>query len=43
VILHQPEAGIAPGQACVFYRDGRVLGCCCWIASAESALSGRAA
>ncbi len=26
VVLHQPEAGIAPGQACVFYDGDRVLG-----------------
>jgi len=26
VILHQPEAGIAPGQACAFYDGDRVLG-----------------
>ena len=26
VILDQPQAGIAPGQACVFYDAGRVLG-----------------
>lgn len=26
VALLTPEAGIAPGQACVFYRDGEVLG-----------------
>jgi tRNA-specific 2-thiouridylase len=38
VVLDNPEAGIAPGQACVFYRDGRVLGGG-WIAAAESALA----
>ena len=26
VVLHQPEAGISPGQACVFYQGDRVLG-----------------
>jgi tRNA-specific 2-thiouridylase len=26
VILHQPQYGIAPGQACVFYQGDRVLG-----------------
>ncbi len=26
VILDQPEPGIAPGQACVAYRGGRLLG-----------------
>ncbi|MCH7833128.1 MAG: tRNA 2-thiouridine(34) synthase MnmA [Proteobacteria bacterium] len=26
VVLHEPEAGIAPGQACVFYDGDRVLG-----------------
>jgi tRNA-specific 2-thiouridylase len=26
VTLSQPELGIAPGQACVFYEDSRVLG-----------------
>ena len=26
VILHSPYAGIAPGQACVFYQDERMLG-----------------
>jgi tRNA-uridine 2-sulfurtransferase len=26
VRLEQPEYGVAPGQACVFYRDDRVLG-----------------
>lgn len=26
VILHDPQAGIAPGQACVFYEGSRVLG-----------------
>lgn len=26
VILHQPEHGVAPGQACVFYQGERVLG-----------------
>lgn len=26
VVFHAPEFGVAPGQACVFYRDGRVLG-----------------
>ncbi|MBT3764659.1 MAG: tRNA 2-thiouridine(34) synthase MnmA [Rhodospirillaceae bacterium] len=26
VILHDPQAGIAPGQACVFYDGSRVLG-----------------
>jgi len=26
VLLHRPEFGVAPGQACVFYTGGRVLG-----------------
>ncbi|WP_096704781.1 tRNA 2-thiouridine(34) synthase MnmA [Magnetospirillum sp. 15-1] len=26
VILDEPEQGVAPGQACVFYQDERVLG-----------------
>ena len=26
VFLDQPEQGVAPGQACVFYQGGRVLG-----------------
>ena len=26
VTLHEPEYGVAPGQACVFYRGDRVLG-----------------
>lgn len=26
IILDEPRAGIAPGQACVFYRDSRMLG-----------------
>jgi tRNA-specific 2-thiouridylase len=26
VILDEPEEGVAPGQACVFYRGDRVLG-----------------
>ncbi|SDZ77068.1 tRNA 2-thiouridine(34) synthase MnmA [Rubrimonas cliftonensis] len=26
VVLAEPEEGVAPGQACVFYADGRVLG-----------------
>ena len=26
VVLHRPEFGVAPGQACVFYRGSRVLG-----------------
>ncbi len=26
VILDDPQAGIAPGQACVFYDGDRVLG-----------------
>ncbi len=34
VLLHRPEYGVAPGQACVFYRGDRVLGGG-WIASAE--------
>jgi tRNA-specific 2-thiouridylase len=38
VVLDDPEAGVAPGQACVFYRDGRVLGGG-WITVAESALA----
>lgn len=35
VDLDSPQFGVAPGQACVFYRDGRVLGGG-WIRSAES-------
>ena len=34
VILDEPEYGIAPGQACVFYRGNKVLGGG-WIHSAE--------
>jgi tRNA-specific 2-thiouridylase len=34
VELLAPEAAVAPGQACVFYKDGRVLGGG-WIARAE--------
>jgi tRNA-specific 2-thiouridylase len=26
VLLDQPQAGVAPGQACVFYRGDRLLG-----------------
>jgi tRNA-specific 2-thiouridylase len=26
VIFDQPQAGVAPGQACVFYDGGRLLG-----------------
>jgi tRNA-specific 2-thiouridylase len=26
VLLHRPEFGVAPGQACVFYAGERVLG-----------------
>ena len=26
VVLHSPEAGVAPGQACVFYDGERILG-----------------
>ena len=35
VDLDTPQYGVAPGQACVIYRDGRVLGGG-WIRSAES-------
>ncbi len=38
VIFDDPEAGVAPGQACVFYQNGRVLGGG-WITVAESALA----
>jgi tRNA-specific 2-thiouridylase len=34
VLLHRPELGVAPGQACVIYRGDRVLGGG-WIAAAE--------
>jgi tRNA-specific 2-thiouridylase len=34
VTLDEPEEGVAPGQACVFYRGDRVLGGG-WIAAAE--------
>lgn len=34
VVLEQPEEGVAPGQACVFYRGERVLGGG-WIVSAQ--------
>lgn len=34
VFLDQPEEGVAPGQACVFYRGERVLGGG-WIVSAQ--------
>ena len=36
VILDQPEQGVAPGQACVFYQGERVLGGG-WICSARDA------
>jgi tRNA-specific 2-thiouridylase len=36
VELAAPEDAIAPGQACVFYKEGRVLGGG-WIARAEPA------
>ncbi|CAA7627910.1 tRNA-specific 2-thiouridylase MnmA [Candidatus Terasakiella magnetica] len=39
VILDQPEQGVAPGQACVFYAEERVLGGG-WIVSADSPLRG---
>ena len=35
VELKEPQYGVAPGQACVFYQGGRVLGGG-WIAGAES-------
>jgi len=35
VDLDTPQYGVAPGQACVFYQEGRVLGGG-WIRSAES-------
>ncbi|MDP8920917.1 MAG: tRNA 2-thiouridine(34) synthase MnmA, partial [Pseudomonadota bacterium] len=35
VILDEPQFGVAPGQACVFYQGDRVLGGG-WIAAAES-------
>jgi hypothetical protein len=35
VELEAPEEAIAPGQACVFYRDSRVLGGG-WIKAAET-------
>jgi tRNA-specific 2-thiouridylase len=38
VELHDPEEGVAPGQACVFYKDTRILGGG-WIAPAQSALA----
>ncbi|MDO8608591.1 MAG: tRNA 2-thiouridine(34) synthase MnmA [Phaeospirillum sp.] len=38
VILDQPEQGVAPGQACVFYCDERVLGGG-WIVSSYSLAS----
>jgi tRNA-specific 2-thiouridylase len=38
VILDEPQFGVAPGQACVFYQGDRVLGGG-WIASAESRLA----
>jgi tRNA-uridine 2-sulfurtransferase len=36
-VLETPEAGVAPGQACVAYAEGRVLGGG-WIASAVPAM-----
>ena len=36
VELAMPEDAIAPGQACVFYREGRVLGGG-WIKASEPA------
>ncbi|EWY36370.1 thiouridylase [Skermanella stibiiresistens SB22] len=38
VILDEPQFGVAPGQACVFYQGDRVLGGG-WIARAESGLA----
>ena len=38
VILDEPQFGVAPGQACVFYQGERVLGGG-WIAAAESRLA----
>lgn len=38
VILDEPQFGVAPGQACVFYQGDRILGGG-WIASAESRLA----
>jgi tRNA-specific 2-thiouridylase len=34
VLLDDPEQGVAPGQACVFYRGERVLGGG-WIVAAD--------
>ncbi len=42
VVPETPEAGVAPGQACVFYSGDRVLGGG-WIATTESAAAFRAA
>lgn len=38
VMFEQPEFGVSPGQACVFYDAGRVLGGG-WIVEAESAVA----
>ena len=38
MILDEPQFGVAPGQACVFYQGDRVLGGG-WIAAAESRLA----
>ncbi|MDF1720356.1 MAG: tRNA 2-thiouridine(34) synthase MnmA [Minwuia sp.] len=38
VLFGAPEFGVSPGQACVFYDEGRVLGGG-WIVEAESALA----
>ena len=38
VILDEPQVGVAPGQACVFYQGDRVLGGG-WIVAAESRMA----
>ena len=38
VVFAEPQYGVAPGQACVFYAGDRVLGGG-WIASTEAALA----
>ena len=36
VVLHRPEAGVSPGQACVIYQGDRLIGGG-WIAATEAA------
>jgi tRNA-specific 2-thiouridylase len=43
VRLHRPEFGVAPGQACVFYRDDRVLGGGWIVNTAQASVKGELA